>query len=108
LAKIKGNYFNKVILLQEKQTMSAKLLKTKTYSSTGTQLLFKGQKKWHLLSATFSKNRFTTYKKHTAVPTASIYIYKSTSAIMPLHLHKAKQIEGGEQSEFYNSLCIFL
>ena len=34
LAKVNGNYFNKVILLQVKQTMSAKLLKTKHYSST--------------------------------------------------------------------------
>jgi len=72
LAKVKGNYFNKVILLQVKQTMSAKLLTTKTCSSTGIALLFKRQNKWHLLSATFGKNRFSTYKRHTAVPTASI------------------------------------
>jgi len=44
LAKAKGNYFNKVILLQVKQTMSAKLLKTKTCSSTGTTLLFQKAK----------------------------------------------------------------
>jgi len=47
------------------------------------------QKQWHLLSATFGKSRFPIHKRHTAVPTAGIYFYKSNSAIMPSHLYKA-------------------
>jgi len=89
LAKVKGNYFNKVFLLQVKQTMLAKLLTTKNLFIYRNRTTFKKQNKWHLLSTTFGKSRFSTYKRHAAVSTVSIYFYKSSSAIMPSQLYKA-------------------
>jgi len=60
------------------------------------------------MASTFGESRFLPHQRHTAVPTAGIYFYKSKSVIMPSHLYKAYQIEGERQSEFSNSLCISL